>query len=56
MLISSMLEDVCENFVDEGSDRDLDVVSCLENVNAVIHVEIALAFDRYFQFVVDKVE
>ncbi len=44
-----------ENFIDEGSDGDLDVVSCLENVNAVIHVEIALAFDRYFQFVVSAV-
>jgi hypothetical protein len=45
-----------KDFVDEGSDGDLDVVACLENVDAVIHVEISLAFDRYCQFVVDKVE
>ena len=40
----------------KGSDGDLDVVAFLENVDAVLHDEISLAFDRYFQFVVDKVE
>ncbi len=45
-----------KDFVDEGSYRDLDIVACLENVDAIIHVEISLAFDWYFQFVVDKVE
>ena len=43
-----------KDFVDEGSDRDLDVVAGLENVDAVIHVEISLAFDRYCQFVANK--
>ena len=43
-------------FVDEGGDRDLDIVSCLENIDAVIHVEVSLEFDRYFQFVEDKIK
>ena len=45
-----------KDFVDEGSDGDLDIMSCLENVDAIIHVEISLTFDRYFQFVVDEVK
>ena len=42
--------------IDERCDGDLDVVACLMNVDAIVHVEIALAFDWYFELVVDKIE
>ena len=45
-----------KDFVDEGGDGDFDIVACLENIDAIIHVEISLAFDMYFQFVVNKVK
>ena len=45
-----------KDFIDEGGDGDLDIVSCLENIDAVIHVKVSLAFDRYFQIVVNTIK
>jgi hypothetical protein len=35
-----------ETFVDEGFTRDLDIIPRLRNIYSVIHVEVALAFNR----------
>jgi hypothetical protein len=47
---------VFEYLVDERVDGNFDVVSCLVEVDTIIHIEVALAFDRYCKFVVDHVQ
>ncbi len=37
-------------------DGNFDVVSCLVDVDTIIHIKVALAFDRYRKFVVDHVQ
>ena len=46
-------EMVFKNLIDEQADVDFDVVPCLEDVNLVIHVKVALTFHRNLKFVVD---
>ncbi len=45
-----------EYLVDERGDGNFDVVSCLVDIDTIIHIEVALAFDRYHNFVVDHVQ
>ena len=45
-----------KKLVDKQMDGDFDVVSCLEDVNPVIHVKVALTFHRNLKFVLNHVE
>jgi hypothetical protein len=47
---------VFKYLIDEQTDGDFDVVSCLEDINPIIHVKVALMFHRNLKFVVDHVE
>ncbi len=44
-----------EYLIDEGFDRELDVVFCLENIHAIVHIKVALSFDRNTELVVNEV-
>jgi hypothetical protein len=44
-----------EDLNNGGANGNLDVVSCLLDVNAVVHVKVSLPFGWYFKFVVDEV-
>ena len=46
---------VFKNLNKERVDIDFNVVPCLEDVNPVIHVEVALTFHRNLKFVVNQV-
>ncbi len=44
-----------EYFIDEGFDQELDVVFCLKNIHAILHIQISLSFDRNTELVLDEV-
>ncbi len=43
-------------FLDEGLAGDLDIVSCLSNVDAIEHVKITLPFNRNGESLVQEVK
>ena len=44
-----------EDFFDEQFDMYLDVVSCLKDIVAIVHVEVTLTFDRLRKFFINEV-
>jgi hypothetical protein len=44
-----------KDFLGEQFDVYLDVVSCLKDIDTVVHVEVTLTFDRLRKFFIDEV-
>ena len=44
-----------KDLVDVGLEVEFDVVTCLNDVDAIIHVQISLSLDRDFETIVDHI-
>jgi hypothetical protein len=44
-----------KHFIDEHFDGDFDVILGLEDINAIVHIQISLAFDGYGEAIIDEV-